>query len=215
MPTNDYHFITRWRVQGTIEEIADILADAPGLTRWWPSVYLEVRELDPGDARGLGKQVDLYTKGWLPYTLRWQFRISEIASNGFTLQAKGDFVGRGIWTFVQDGDWVVVTYDWKIQADKPLLRYLSFLMKPIFAANHHWAMAQGERSLKLSWRAATPPRPSSWRASPRRQAQPHLRRCRCCWGSRPRWRWRMRYCGGGEAFPELCAVVSRREVWRA
>jgi hypothetical protein len=159
MPTNDYHFITRWRLEGTIEEIAHILADAPSLTRWWPSVYLEVHELDPGDERGLGKVIDLYTKGWLPYTLRWQFRVSEIASNGFTLQASGDFVGRGIWTFAQDGDWVIVTYDWKIQADKPLLRRLSFLMKPIFAANHHWAMDQGERSLKLELarrHAATP-----------------------------------------------------------
>ena len=159
MPTNHYHFITRWRIQGTIEEIAHILADASGLARWWPSVYLEVRELAPGDAHGLGKQVGLYTKGWLPYTLRWQFRISEITSDSFTLQAEGDFVGRGIWTFAQEGDWTIVTYDWKIQTDKPLLRYLSFLMKPIFAANHHWAMAQGERSLKLELarrRAATP-----------------------------------------------------------
>jgi hypothetical protein len=159
MPTNHYHFITCWRIQGTIEEIADILANAPDLARWWPSVYLEVRELAPGDERGLGKQIGLYTKGWLPYTLRWQFRVSEIASDGFTIQAEGDFVGRGIWTFVQEGDWAVVTYDWKIQADKPLLRYLSFLMKPIFAANHHWAMAQGERSLELELarrRASTP-----------------------------------------------------------
>jgi hypothetical protein len=95
MSTNDYHFITRWRLEGAVEEIAHILIDALSLARWWPSVYLEVRELAPGDARGLGKQIDLYTKGWLPYTLRWQFRISEIASNGFTLQAKGDFVGAG------------------------------------------------------------------------------------------------------------------------
>ena len=160
MPTNDYHFITRWRIQGTIEEIAHILTDAPGLARWWPSVYLEVRELAPGDARGLGKQVGLYTKGWLPYTLRWQFRITEIASDGFTLQAEGDFVGRGIWRFAQEGDWTIVTYDWKIQADKPLLRYLSFLMKPIFAANHHWAMAQGQRSLQLELARRHAPTPA-------------------------------------------------------
>jgi hypothetical protein len=159
LPTNEYHFITRWRIQGTIAEIAHILADAPSLARWWPSVYLEVRELAPGDARGLGKEIDLYTKGWLPYTLRWQFRITAIASDGFTLQATGDFVGRGIWTFAQEGEWAIITYDWKIQADKPLLRYMSFLMKPIFEANHHWAMAQGERSLKLELarrHAATP-----------------------------------------------------------
>jgi len=159
MASNEYHFITRWRIEGTIEEIGAIIADAPSLKRWWPSVYLEVRELEPGDARGLGKAVDLYTKGWLPYTLRWQFRVTELASNGFTLQAWGDFDGRGIWTFEQGGAWANVTYDWKIRADKPLLRRLSFLMKPLFAANHHWAMAQGERSLKLELarrHAATP-----------------------------------------------------------
>ena len=41
-----------------------------------------------------------------------------------------------------------MTYDWKIRADKPLLRYLSFLLKPIFSANHRWAMAQGEKALR-------------------------------------------------------------------
>jgi hypothetical protein len=149
MPSNEYHFVTRWRLQATIEEIAQILGDATDLPRWWPSVYLAVRELEPGDARGLGKLIDLYTKGWLPYTLRWQFCVSEVGASSITLQASGDFVGRGIWSFEQDGEWATVTYDWKISADKPLLRYLSFLMKPIFAANHHWAMNQGQRSLRL------------------------------------------------------------------
>ena len=72
------------------------------------------------------------------------------------LVASGDFVGRGIWTLVQDGSDVLVTYDWKILAEKPLLRNLSFIMKPIFGANHYWAMAKGEESLKLelAWRRA-------------------------------------------------------------
>lgn len=159
MPGNEYHFITHWRVEGALAQVADILNDAPGLVRWWPSVYLEVRELEQGGADGAGKVIDLYTKGWLPYTLRWRFRITESRyPHGFTLQAWGDFVGRGIWTLDQDGEWVDVTYDWKIDANKPLLRYLSFLMKPLFAANHRWAMARGEESLRLELarRAATP-----------------------------------------------------------
>ena len=61
MPTNDYHFITQWRVPGTVAEVVEILGDAPGLARWWPSVYLEVKQLAPGDEHGLGKVVDLYT----------------------------------------------------------------------------------------------------------------------------------------------------------
>ena len=149
MPTNDYHFITVWRVESTIDEVSTILGDAPDLVRWWPSVYLEVKVLEPGDERGLGKVVRLYTKGWLPYTLRWDFRVTEVRNEGFTLVAWGDFDGRGIWTFEQDGPWVNITYDWKIKAEKPLLRYFSFIMKPIFSANHHWAMARGEESLKL------------------------------------------------------------------
>ena len=149
MASSDYHFITQWRVEGTLEEVAAIITDRDALTRWWPSVYLEVEEIEPGDASGLGKVVRLYTKGWLPYTLRWQLRVAEIRPDGFTLEASGDFTGRGIWTFAQDGPWVRITYDWRIRADKPLLRRLSFLLKPVFAANHHWAMAQGEQSLQL------------------------------------------------------------------
>ena len=61
----------------------------------------------------------------------------------------GDFNGRGIWTLEQDGGFVNVTYDWKLRADKPLLSALSFLFKPIFSANHRWAMEKGEESLKL------------------------------------------------------------------
>ena len=118
MSVNEYHFVTRWRVEGTPEEVYEIIDDAPGLVRWWPSVYLEVKVLEPGDESGLGKVVDLYTKGWLPYTLRWQFRVTEVNSTGFTLVASGDFDGRGIWTLRQDGVWVAITYDWKIKAEK-------------------------------------------------------------------------------------------------
>ena len=159
MAINDYHFITHWRVPGTVEEVTKIIGDAVDLPRWWPSVYLDVRELEPGDERGVGKVIDLYTKGWLPYTLRWKFRVSEIGERTITLQAEGDFVGRGIWTFEQDGDWVNIIYDWKITAEKPLLRSLSAVMKPIFSANHRWAMAKGEESLLLELarrRAKTP-----------------------------------------------------------
>jgi len=149
MSSNEYHFITHWRVKSTIKEVADILDNAADLVRWWPAVYLDVQVLQPGNEQGLGKVVSLFTKGWLPYTLRWQFRVIQVRADGFTLEAWGDFDGRGIWTFEQDGPWVNVTYDWNILAEKPLLRYFSFIMKPIFSANHRWAMAKGEESLNL------------------------------------------------------------------
>jgi hypothetical protein len=148
--SNQYEFVTRWRVEGTCGEVADILGDPLELPRWWPSVYLRVDEIRPPDANGLGRRVRLHTKGWLPYTLMWEFEIVESRyPHGSTLVASGDFDGRGVWTFDQDGPFVDATYDWRLSAEKPLLRNLSFLLKPIFEANHRWAMAQGEQSLKL------------------------------------------------------------------
>ena len=148
-----YHFISSWKVKSTKEEVYDVLGDAPGLARWWPSVYLDVKILSPGDALGLGKIVELFTKGWLPYTLRWSFVVTAIDKpNGFTIVPSGDFSGGGIWTFEedkQDPEYCNITYDWKIRAEKPLLRKLTFLVRPIFSANHRWAMKKGEESLKL------------------------------------------------------------------
>jgi hypothetical protein len=149
LTNNEYHFITDWRVESTVDEVSKILGDPFALMRWWPSVYLDVKVVEQGEESGLGRVVSLYTKGWLPYTLRWDFRVTEVRKDGFTLVAWGDFDGRGIWTFKQDGPWVNIIYDWKIKAEKWLLRSFSFIMKPIFSANHHWAMAKGEESLKL------------------------------------------------------------------
>ena len=150
MAGNHYDFLTRWRVAGTCEEVYEVLGDGEGLVRWWPSVYLAVETLEPGDQAGRGKIMSVLTKGWLPYTLRWRFKIVEVRPpQGFTLKAHGDFEGTGIWSFEQEGDSVVATYDWRIDAEKPLLKVLTPILKPIFSANHRWAMAQGEKSLKL------------------------------------------------------------------
>ena len=111
---------------------------------------LNVKENEPGDENGLGKVVALYTKGWLPYTIRWTFRVTEVNyPYGFALEAWGDLVGRGLWALRQEGEWVDIIYDWKINAEKPLFRIFSFILKPVFTANHLWAMRMGEESLKL------------------------------------------------------------------
>lgn len=148
---SEYHFITNWRMQASCDEIYSILENAEDLVRWWPSVYLDVKTTKKGAPGGIGKEVELHTKGWLPYTLRWQFRVTQAERpTGFSLEAWGDFVGRGIWTFrtaADDPRFCEINYDWKIAAEKPLLKKLTWLLRPIFSANHDWAMRQGERSL--------------------------------------------------------------------
>lgn len=170
MASNDYHFHTHWRVQSTPEEMTEILSDAAGLMRWWPAVYLKVEKVTNGGEDGVGTVVRLYTKGWLPYTLRWNLRITKThRPTGFSFDAFGDFEGAGTWRFEQEGEWTHVRYDWNVRAQKPLLRRYSRLLRPIFSWNHDWAMRVGEESLKLELRrrhaktaaeqAAVPPPP--------------------------------------------------------
>jgi len=147
---NEYAFLTRWIVPGDIETVAAILEDIESLPRWWPAVYLQVQTLEPGGPGGVGKLVALHTTGWLPYTLRWRLRvIASRSPHGFSIAAEGDLVGRGEWTLATAGDTVEVVYDWRVRADKPLVRRFSWALRPLFAANHRWAMARGRDSLEL------------------------------------------------------------------
>ncbi len=166
MAANRYDFKTRWRLRATVEEVHRVLEDPHDLPRWWPSVYLAVSELAPGGKDQIGREIELFTKGWLPYTLRWTFKVTENNGRRLALEARGDFAGRGVWTFDQDGEWVNVVYDWDIAAQKPLLRRLSFILKPVFAANHHWAMRQGEKSLQLELARRRAETPAARRAIP-------------------------------------------------
>ncbi len=138
----DYKFHSHWRVNAAPEEVTEILSDGTDLPRWWPDVYLKVDEVEPGTYK-------LLTKGWLPYKLRWSFRVTERRTpNGFSLEAWGDLEGNGVWKFTRDVDFTDVDYDWTVYARKPLLRILSPFLKPLFEWNHRWAMARGEESLK-------------------------------------------------------------------
>ncbi len=141
-----YHFVTEWRFPSTsAEEVWEILADPLQLPRWWPAVYLSVR--NSADMPGV---YELHTRGRLPYTLRWSMRRSgERKYEAIRVEAWGDLTGAGEWTFApQAGGHLLVRYEWRVRADKPLLRRLSWLLKPVFEANHRWAMARGEESLR-------------------------------------------------------------------
>jgi hypothetical protein len=140
---------------------------------------LRVNVLHPGDKEGLGKVLDVVTKGWLPYTTLWSQRVTEInPPHAFTIDVRGDFDGRGLWAFRQDGDDVLATFDWRFDADKPLVRYGSPLLKPQFTCNHRSIMARGRESLRLELRrrAATTPEERAAIPPPPGPTWPHRRR---------------------------------------
>jgi hypothetical protein len=149
-PPTTFHVVSHWRVRGTCGEVADVLDDPLALVAWWPSVYLSADELTPPGSDHLGQRVAFVTQGWLPYTLRWQATVVERrypTSAAFTVA--GDFEGSGIWRFTQDGAFVDITFDWRVEIRRPLFRALAPVLRSLFEANHRWAMQQGETSLAL------------------------------------------------------------------
>ena len=149
MTQSGFTLATRWLVAASIEEVAAILAAPERLPDWWPAVYLAAEVIDEGEAGGLGRTVAFHTRGWLPYTLRWQAcLIEDRRPHGWTIAATGDLAGRGVWTLAQQGGLAAIGYDWRIEVEKPLLKPLTPVLRPVYAANHRWAMARGLEGLR-------------------------------------------------------------------
>ena len=149
MPDTSFTLRSHWLVPATIEEVAAILSEPERLPDWWPAVYLAVEVIAPGDARGVGRSVAFHTRGFLPYTLRWRGTVVESdRPHGWTIEATGDLAGRGVWRLAQQGDLAAIDYDWRVRVEKPGLKPLTPLLRPLYAANHRWAMARGLQGLK-------------------------------------------------------------------
>ena len=149
MPANEYQFLTEWRVAAPRPLLYDILREAEAYPRWWPDVYLRADLTSSGRSDHVGDHVALHTKGWLPYTLHWTAIAEHYdAPRRIEIRAEGDFVGRGVWHLEEAGDETDITFDWRLRADKPLIRWFSPLLKPLFQWNHRWAMATGLTRLR-------------------------------------------------------------------
>jgi len=160
MPANEYAFLTEWRVAAPCELVYEILKEGKDYPRWWPEVYLHADYEPSGRTDHIGDRVTFFTKGWLPYRLRWTAEVVRHAKpHTIEIKATGDFVGCGIWLLESEGSGTHIAFDWRLRADKPLLRWLSPLFKPIFRWNHAWAMERGHESLcrEIKRRASVEP----------------------------------------------------------
>ena len=66
----------------------------------------------------------------------------------FEIRATGDLSGRGVWTLTQRGDAVHVRFDWRVNADRALLRVLTPVLRPVFRWNHNYAIKRAMAGLE-------------------------------------------------------------------
>ena len=144
--SREYVFVDEWDVNAPPAAVFAALAHAETYPQWWKPVYLSVETDGPPEVGRASSQ--LFT-GRLPYKLRTRSTITKLEPpRVIEAEVVGDLRGRGIWTLSPRNAGTHVRFDWRVSADRPLLRYLTPLLRPLFRWNHNWAIARAREGLE-------------------------------------------------------------------
>ena len=143
---SEYRFVDRWFVPAPPGQAYDAIGDTLGYPGWWGRVFLTV-EGDEGPPKP-GRRAKIVSRGLLPYKLRWEAQIVEAdAPNGFSITMTGDFVGTGAWSFEAADGGTNAVFDFRPRVEKPIVKYLTPVLRPLFRWNHGWAMKRGQEGV--------------------------------------------------------------------
>ena len=143
---SEYLFIDEWDVAAPQEAVFEALADASTYPQWWKPVYIEVDVDGPPEVGRTSRQ---RFKGRLPYTLKTTSEIVRYEPpSEFEVSVVGDLTGRGVWKLTPGDGSVHIHFDWRVIADRPLLRYLTPVLRPVFRWNHNWSIARAREGLE-------------------------------------------------------------------
>ena len=155
----EYVFLDEWDVAAPIDAVFEALADARTYPEWWRPVYISA-EADGPPAVGVVSRQKF--KGRLPYRLETTSRITRLERpHEIEAEVRGDLSGRGIWMLGEQDGGTHVAFDWRVYADRPLLRHLTPLLRPLFRWNHDWAVARAMEGLEPYVRTRLEARPQS------------------------------------------------------
>jgi uncharacterized protein YndB with AHSA1/START domain len=147
-----YSFVTQWKFDQPLEAVWSALDEPADYPQWWPSI-ISYRDLTP-EMKGVGTRAERVVKGRLPYTLRYVTTTTAYQPpREIAYDAAGQLNGRGRFMLDEAGGQTTVTFYWDVETSGFWLNLLAPALKRLFAWNHHWVMAQGERGL-AKWLAA-------------------------------------------------------------
>ena len=142
----EYVFIEEWDVEASQERVFDALSDARTYPEWWTPIYRQVEAVGEPQVGTVSTQ---RFKAKLPYTLSTKSKIVRMERpHEFEVEVEGDLRGRGIWTLTPTNGKVHVRFDWRVFADRALLRYLTPVLRPLFRWNHNEAIKSAMRNLE-------------------------------------------------------------------
>ena len=151
LTSREYLFVDEWDVAAPREAVFAAIADARSYPEWWKPVYLDV---DADGEPELGKESRQHFKGRLPYHLHTRSRIVRLEPpHVIEGEVDGDLRGNGRWTLTDTAGGTHVRFDWRVHADRALLRVLTPVLRPVFRWNHAWAIARAVEGLEPYARA--------------------------------------------------------------
>jgi uncharacterized protein YndB with AHSA1/START domain len=135
---DEYVFIDEWDVAAPQEAVFEALADARTYPQWWRPVYIAVEADGPPQVGCVSRQE---FKGRLPYHLKTTSEIVRLEPpTEFEVEVVGDLTGKGVWTLTPADGRVHIRFDWRVIADRALLRVLTPVLRPVFRWNHNWSI---------------------------------------------------------------------------
>jgi uncharacterized protein YndB with AHSA1/START domain len=152
LASREYVFVDEWEVDASVESVFAAIADARSYPTWWKPVYLDVEsEGEPA----VGKASRQHFKGRLPYHLRTRSVITRLEPpHVIGAEVDGDLRGTGLWTLTETDRGTHVRFDWRVYADRPLLKLLTPVLRRALRWNHAWAIARAREGLEPFARAA-------------------------------------------------------------
>jgi uncharacterized protein YndB with AHSA1/START domain len=150
---SEHVFVDEWDVAAPPQPVFELITDARTYPSWWRPVYIDVESDGPPAP---GRTSTQHFKGRLPYHLRTRSTVTVYdPPRQVGADVVGDLRGRGLWTLTPTEAGTHVRFDWHVFADKPLLKALTPLLRPLFRWNHAWATARAREGLEPAARQRT------------------------------------------------------------
>jgi hypothetical protein len=149
MAAREYVFIDQFFAACDITDAYDYIANIRDYPQWWGNVYKKIEKLNNLDDDQPGVQYAVTIGGFLPYKLTISNEVTHIHKPYIIrFKAFGDLQGHGTWYFNASEGGTTITFDWRVVANKAVIRWFSFLLKPLFRANHHYCVKEAEKGIR-------------------------------------------------------------------
>lgn len=149
MANSYYIFIDKFIAPCDIQTAYHYIREIEEYPRWWGRVYKNIVKLKDAPPDTPGAKYRITIGGFLPYTLKIENEVTHIdRPHLIRFDASGDLQGKGIWSFREVENGTEITFDWRVAANKKIIRWFSFLLKPLFRANHHYFVIKAREGIQ-------------------------------------------------------------------